>query len=86
MVLPHSYEINDAALRDKVVACWEEAIRFRGWTEDLLLNMPFTLLAENVQITFISHVRAVGAMCIACDKVLAEYHGAGPGRLERKPL
>jgi len=75
-LLPEINEISDSGLREKVVACWEEAIRFRGWTEELLLNMPFTLLAENVQITFISHVRAVCAMCVACDKVLADYHGA----------
>jgi hypothetical protein len=74
-LLPEINEIKDADLRDKVIACWEEAIEFRGWTEELLQNMPFTLLAENVQITFISHVRAVCAMCIACDKVLDEYHG-----------
>lgn len=74
-LLPEINEISDADLRDKVIACWEEAIAFRGWTEELLLHIPFTLLAENVQITFISHVRAVGAMCLACDKVLADYHG-----------
>lgn len=74
-LLPEINKIKDADLRDKVIACWEEAIEFRGWTEELLQNMPFTLLAENVKITFISHVRAVCAMCIACDKVLEEYHG-----------
>ena len=75
-LLPEMNEISNPNLRERVIACWDEAIRFRGWTEDLLLNMPFTLLAENVQITFISHVRAVCAMCIACDKVLQEYHGS----------
>jgi hypothetical protein len=85
-LLPEIDEIRDAKLRDKVVACWQEAIEFRGWSEELLLNMPFTLLAENVQITFISHVRAVAAMCIACDKVLEEYHGAKRTRVNRDYL
>ncbi len=74
-LLPEIKEISNPELREKVIACWDEAIRFRGWTEELLVNMPFTLLAENVQITFISHVRAVAAMCIACDKVLRDFHG-----------
>ena len=74
-LLPEIEEIAYPELREKVGACWEEAIAFRGWTEELLRNIPFTLLAENVKITFIDHVRAVCNMCIAIDRVLAETHG-----------
>ncbi len=74
-LLPEIEEIKDEGLKKKVIACWEEAIRFRGWTEELLRSMPFTLLAENVKITFIDHVRAVCRMCIACDEVLTQIHG-----------
>jgi hypothetical protein len=74
-LLPEIDEIKDAKLKQKTVACWEEAIAFRGWTEELLRNIPFTLLADNVQIMFIDHVRAVCKMCIACDDVLNEVHG-----------
>jgi len=74
-LLPEIAEIKDADLQNKVVACWAEAIEFRGWTEKLLRNIPFTLLAENVQITFIDHVRAVCRMCMACNEVLDEIHG-----------
>lgn len=74
-LLPEVNDIKDAALRNKVIACWMEAIEFRGWTEELLRSMPFTLLAENVKITFIDHVRAVCRMCMACDDVLVEIHG-----------
>jgi hypothetical protein len=73
-LLPEIKEIKDLSLQEKVIACWIEAIEFRGWTENLLRNIPFTLLAENVKIMFIDHVRAVCAMCIACDKVLDQYH------------
>ena len=41
----------------------------------MLRNIPFTLLAAHVKITFIDHVRAVCRMCIACDQVLDEIHG-----------
>lgn len=74
-LLPEIEEISDGSLRQKVIACWIEAIEFRGWTEELLRSMPFTLLADNVRITFIDHVRAVCRMCIACDRVLDEIHG-----------
>ena len=75
-LLPEIEQIKDSKLASQVVACWEEAIRFRGWTEELLRNIPFTLLAADVKITFIDHVRAVCRMCIACDQVLDEIHGA----------
>lgn len=85
-LLPEIGDIKDETLRDKVVACWEEAISFRGWTEDLLRTMPFTLLAENVKITFIDHVRAVAKMCVACDDVLNEVHGSNKTPVNRDYL
>ena len=85
-LLPEVEDIKDEILRKKVVACWEEAIAFRGWTEDLLRNIPFTLLAENVKITFIDHVRAVCRMCIACDEVLDDIHGANKTPVNRDYL
>ncbi len=74
-LLPEINDIKNNTLKKKVIACWEDAIEFRGWTEDLLRSMPFTLLAQNVKITFIDHVRAVCRMCVACDDVLTEIHG-----------
>ncbi|MFZ5979790.1 MAG: HD domain-containing protein [Candidatus Zixiibacteriota bacterium] len=85
-LLPEVKEIKDTNLQKKVVACWEEAIAFRGWTEELLRNIPFTLLAENVKITFIDHVRAVCRMCIALDEVLDEIHGANKTPVNRDYL
>lgn len=74
-LFPEVKEIRDQQLRNQVVACWSEAIEFRGWTEELLRNIPFTLLADNVKITFIDHVRACCRMCIAVNDVLDEIHG-----------
>lgn len=74
-LLPEINEISDTTLRQKVIACWQEAIAFRGWSEDLLRDIPFTLLVENVKITFIDHVRAVCNMCIAVNDVLTKSHG-----------
>jgi len=85
-LLPEVAEIKDNSLRQKVVACWEEAVKFRGWTENLLRTMPFTLLAENVKITFIDHVRAVCRMCMACEEILTEIHGANRTPVNRDYL
>ncbi|HOP06461.1 MAG TPA: HD domain-containing protein [candidate division Zixibacteria bacterium] len=85
-LLPEIKQIKDTAVQDKVIACWQEAIEFRGWTEELLRSMPFTLLAENVNITFIDHVRAVCLMCIACDEVLDKVHGKNKTPINRDYL
>lgn len=82
-LLPEINQIEDEILRGKVIACWAEAIEFRGWTEELLRSMPFTLLAENVSIPFIDHVRAVCLMCVACDDVLIKVHGDRRTRVNR---
>ena len=85
-LLPEVNEISDAQLRDNVIACWVEAIEFRGWSEELLRGIPFTLLADNVKITFIDHVRAVCKMCIAVDEVLTESHGENKTPVNRDYL
>jgi len=74
-LLPEINEIQDAELKEKVIACWEEAIAFRNWTNEELLSIPFTLLADNVNIGFIEHVRTCCRMGIACDQVLTEAYG-----------
>jgi HD domain len=74
-LLPEIGEIGEEALREKVVNVWKDAIAYRNWTVDELRSIPFTLLAENVSISFLEHVRTVCKMCIACDDILTEaYH------------
>lgn len=85
-LLPEVNEIKDSKLREKTIDCWIEAIQFRGWTEELLLSIPFTLLAEGVQIPFIDHVRAVCRMCIACDEVMELVHAERKTKINRDYL
>lgn len=85
-LLPEVELIKDQELKEKTIACWIDAIEYRGWTEELLRNIPFTLLAENVKITYIDHVRAVCRMCIACDEVLDEVHGDQKTKINRDYL
>jgi len=74
-LLPEINEIQDTDLKNKVIACWSEAVEARNWTNDELRSIPFTLLADNVKIHFIEHVRTCCRMAIACDKVLDEAYG-----------
>ncbi len=74
-LLPEIEEIHDKELKEKVIACWEEAIDYRDWTNDELRSIPFTLLAENVKIHFIEHVRTCCKMAIAVDRVLENAYG-----------
>ncbi len=72
--LPELGEIKDNALRDKVIAVWEEAIAKKDWNIETLKRMPFTLLVADVNISFIEHVRTVCRMCIAMEKELNEMY------------
>ena len=85
-LLPEINEIKDDDLREKVIACWAEAMQYRNWTNEELMSIPFTLLAENVKIQFIEHVRTCCKMAIACDKVLDEAYGERKTRVNRDYL
>jgi len=85
-LLPETEKIEDPELKDKVIACWEEAMAYREWTVEELRSIPFTLLADNVRIGFIDHVRAVCNMCIACDEVLTNSHKKNKTEVNRDYL
>lgn len=74
-IIPEFDLIEDKKLRENTIAVWVEATNYRNWTPEELLNIPFTLLVDNVKITYLEHVRTVCKMCVACDKVLTEAYG-----------
>ena len=74
-LIPEFNEIRDAALRRKTLAVWEEALATGGWSASDLAQMPFTLLAESVQVSFAEHVSTVARLCIAMDDVLRQAYG-----------
>lgn len=85
-LLPEIKDIQDADLQNKVIACWEEAIEYRQWSNKELMSIPFTLLADGVKIQFIEHVRTCCKMAIACDKVLDEAYGERKTKVNRDYL
>ncbi len=74
-VMPEFSLIEDEKLRENAIDVWIEATNYRNWTAEELLKIPFTLLADNVKITYLEHVRIVCQMCVACDKVLTDAYG-----------
>jgi hypothetical protein len=69
-LLPEIQEIRDPDLREKVIDVWEDSIRTGGWQPRELLDIPFTLLAGEIQMKFIEHVRSCCQMCLAVERVL----------------
>jgi hypothetical protein len=72
--MPEFNLIEDKDLRENTISVWEEAVNYRNWTAEELFGIPFTLLADNVKIMFLEHVRTVCKMCVACDEVLTEAY------------
>jgi putative nucleotidyltransferase with HDIG domain len=78
-LLPELDQITDASLRDKVAAVWDEALTTgcggKGWTFDELRVVKFTLLAGDIDLTFIDHVRSCALQCLAIADVLGRIFG-----------
>ncbi len=69
-IFPQILRIKDAHLRDKVVRCWEEALRRGGWNFEDLNKMPFSLLTTGHNITLASHTNAVTDCSLALGEIL----------------
>jgi putative nucleotidyltransferase with HDIG domain len=73
-LFPNLMDIADEALRDQVAAVWNEAITTgcggRGWSFEELRAIKFTLLAGDIEMTFIEHLNSCVRQCIAIADVL----------------
>src|SRR5256884_7498266 len=73
-LFPPLVEIKDESLRKKVAAVWNEAITTgcggKGWTFDELRAVKFTLLAGDIDMTFVEHLNSCARQCIAIADVL----------------
>jgi hypothetical protein len=79
-LFPELEQIADKTLREKVIDVWEDSIRTGGWTVAELRQIPFTLLAGDIDIRFLEHVRTCTRMSIAIYDVLKDAYG------DRMPL
>jgi putative nucleotidyltransferase with HDIG domain len=73
-LFPSLMKINDTSLREKVAAVWNEAITTgcggKGWSFDELRAVKFTLLAGDIEMTFVEHLNSCARQCIAIAEVL----------------
>lgn len=74
-LIPEFNAIQNDELRQRVLMVWTEAMELGGWTVDDLKKMPYTLLVEDVDITFPEHVSVVCRLCIAMEDVLRDAYG-----------
>ena len=82
---PEINELTAARLRDQVVAVWTDALETGGWTMEALRAIPFTLLAGDIDIRFLEHVRTGARLSLAVHDVLQDAYGTRV-RLDRDTL
>src|SRR5919201_3014576 len=80
-LFPSLLKISDESLREKVAAVWSEAITIgcggKGWTFDELRAVKFTLLAGDIDMTFVEHLNSCAQQCIAIADVLESSFRCG---------
>ncbi len=84
-ILPEIDQIQDAQLRDKVVATWEAGLTRGGWKPRDIERMPFTL-AKKVTLNFAQHVRSVTKICLAVAETFDEIYRGETLKLDRDTL
>jgi putative nucleotidyltransferase with HDIG domain len=80
-LFPSLMEIKDESLREKVAAVWNEAITTgcggKGWTFNELRAVRFTLLAGDIEMTFVEHLNSCARQCIAIADILESSFRCG---------
>lgn len=74
-IIPEFLAIEDESLRAQVLEVWKDALEIGGWEIDDLTKLPYTLLIEDVDITFPEHVSVVCRLCMAIEGVLRQAYG-----------
>src|ERR1700756_5929556 len=80
-LFPPLMDIKDESLRKKVAAVWNEAITTgcngKGVKFDELRAVKFTLLAGDIDMTFVEHLNSCARQCIAIADVLESSFRCG---------
>ena len=73
-LFPSIRKIKNKSLREKIAAVWSEAITTgcggKGWTFAELRAVKFTLLAGDINMTFVEHLNSCARQCIVIADVL----------------
>jgi len=84
-ILPEIAWIEDATLREQVIATWVDGLERGGWTPDDVDRMPFTL-AKKVSSSFAKHVRSVTRICAYVADTFDEIYGGVDLKLDKDLL
>jgi putative nucleotidyltransferase with HDIG domain len=74
-IWPEIEWIENSELREKVYRTWEYALEQSVLSPQDLQTIPFTLLIENCQVTFMEHKRAVVHIAVRAAKAMQEFFG-----------
>ncbi len=74
-IWPEIEWIEDAELKEKVYMTWEYALEQSVLTPDDLLEIPFTLLVKDCEVTFMEHKRAVVHIAVQAAKAMQQFFG-----------
>ena len=74
-IWPEIEWIEDADLKEKVYETWEYALEQSVLSAEDLLSIPFTLLIEDCQVTFMEHKRAVVHIAVDSAKAMQRFFG-----------
>lgn len=67
--------INDKELQEKVIACWEYALKNSPLTIDDLQTIPFSLLIKDCNISFINHKRTCVQLAVEIANIMKKNFG-----------
>src|SRR5256714_13092212 len=80
-LFPSLMKIKQKSLREKVASVWNEAITTgcgeKGWTFDELRAVKFTLLAGDIEMTFVEHLNSCARQCIDIADALEKSFRCG---------
>lgn len=86
-LIPELEWIKDADLRQAAVASYVDALSHGGWKPVDMGSIPFTLLAETGDVSYLTHVRAVTQMCrSAWEDYQSVYEGRTVPALDHDTL
>ena len=74
-IWPEIEWITDTELKEKVYQTWEYALEQSVLSPDDLMEIPFTLLIKDCQVTFMEHKRAVVHIAVESAKAMTKFFG-----------
>ncbi len=74
-LLPEAELIGDGDLKEKVLSVWVKTMELGGWKPEDLDRIPFTLLIEDVEVSFLAHTKGVTMVAAAAATVFETVYG-----------